>query len=87
MAILRHELWLEQDGEQTFCLAGAMGADARSLLGPGAHLVWTVDAGSHFEAMTSYYEHMGWGEYTSEHAQDREPYPEEWREAQLRGSF
>jgi len=31
-----------------------------------AALTWTVDAGSHFEAMTKYYEHMGWGTYTTD---------------------
>jgi hypothetical protein len=28
--------------------------------------VWTVEASSHFEAMTLYYEHMGWGQYTTD---------------------
>jgi hypothetical protein len=35
-------------------------------LGPDARLVWTIEAANHFEAMTRYYEHMGWGEYTTE---------------------
>ena len=30
-----------------------------------AVLTWTVDADSHFEAMTKYYEHMDWGTYTT----------------------
>ena len=61
-----HELWAEEDGEQTLCLAGPMGDDARRLLGPTARLVWTVEAKSHFEVMTLYYEHMGWGTYTTD---------------------
>jgi hypothetical protein len=78
MASLVHELWVESDQEQTFCLAGPMGDDARSLLALGSRMVWTVEAESHFDAMTKYYEYMGWGEYTSEHASDRELYPDDW---------
>jgi hypothetical protein len=63
---VRHELWVEGDGGQTFCLAGQMGDDARRLLSDDAELAWTVDARSHFEAMTLYYEHMGWGEYSTD---------------------
>lgn len=56
MATLLHELWIESDSEQTFCLAGPMGADARAQLKPSARKVWTVQADSHFDAMTKYYE-------------------------------
>jgi hypothetical protein len=31
------------------------------MLEPGARLVWTVEASSHFEARTLYHEHLGWG--------------------------
>ena len=82
MANLVHELW-EEDGGATFCLAGPMGDAARGLLGPGAKQVWAVDAESHFDAMTKYYEFMHWGEYTTEHAWYVEPYPDEWLEIQL----
>ena len=78
MAILLHELWLEEKNEQTFCLAGPMGNDARSLLSPSAKLIWTTEAGSHFEAMTKYYKHMGWGLYKTEHDWDNQPYPDDW---------
>ena len=74
MAIRLHELWIESDQEQTFCLAGSKGDGARALLSPGAKLVWTVEAGSHFEAMTKYYEHMGWGVYKTDHKSDYEIY-------------
>ena len=75
---LTHELWVETDGEQqTFCLAGPSGDAARSLLSPGAKLIWKVEAESHFEAMTAYYAFMGWGEYTTEHAWDKQPYGQE----------
>jgi len=72
-----HELWREDTGEQTLCLAGPMGDDARSLLGPTARLVWTVEAASHFEVMTLYYEHMGWAAYTSDFPEiDNQTYAE-----------
>ena len=60
-----HQLWDHSDG-QTFCLAGPHGDDARALLPADAHVVWTVEAKSHFEAMSLYYAHMGWGEYTTD---------------------
>jgi hypothetical protein len=79
---LKHELWKDVGGEEypelTFCLAGPRGDGARSLLSPKAELIWTVEAGSHFEAMTAYYKFMGWGEYTTDQEWDMQPYPEEW---------
>ncbi|MFC4455295.1 hypothetical protein [Deinococcus sonorensis] len=77
MALL-HELWEEGDEGYTFCLAGPHGDDARRRLSPDARLIWTVEAGSHFEAMTSYYEYMDWGPYRSDQPWDRTPYPEAW---------
>lgn len=82
VATLRHDLWVEPDGQQTFCLAGPLGDDARGLLAPGAQLVWHVEAESHFKAMTLYHEHMGWSPYTSEYAWDRQPYPDDWQRIQ-----
>jgi len=61
-----HELWLEPDGCQTFCLSGVHGDEARRLLHTDARLVWEVEAGSHFEAMTKYYSYMDWGEYQTD---------------------
>ena len=72
-----HELWDEGQDGQTFCLAGPKGDEARQMLGPAARKVWTVEAASHFEAMRLYYEHMGWGEYTTDFAElDRQTYAE-----------
>ena len=63
MTKLKHELWKDIGGEEyseyTFCLAGPKGAAARNQLSPGAELIWTVEASSHFEAMTAYYKFMG----------------------------
>ena len=72
-----HELWFEQNGEQTFCLAGAKGDGARSFLCKDAKLVWTCDAGSNFETMTMYYQYMDWGVYTSDFPdEDKRTYAE-----------
>ena len=56
MAILVHEIWGEDydngDALPGLCLAGPNGDGFRRLLEPGARLVGTFRAGSHFEAMT-----------------------------------
>ena len=79
---LNHELWKDIGGEQyseyTFCLAGAHGNDARKTLSPDAELIWTVEAESHFAAMTAYYDFMGWGGYTTDQEWDMQAYPNEW---------
>jgi len=64
------------------CLAGRVGDDARRLLSVGAKLLWTFEAGSYFEAMTKYNQFLGRAPYTTEHAWDYEPYPDEWVSAQ-----
>jgi len=72
-----HELWVDADGLDTFCLAGPMGDGARALLKQPADLVWTVSARSHFDAMTMYYEFRGRGEYSTDYPDhDRQPYAE-----------
>ena len=82
MAALLHELWLEGDNDWTFCLAGSNGNGARAMLSASAKLVWTVEANSHFEAMTKYYKHMDWGVYKTEHDWDNQPYPDDWDQTQ-----
>ena len=82
MATLKHELWVDPKGLETFCLAGPMGEDARKLLPRGSKLVWTVNASSHFEAMTKYHEHMKWPPYTTDQESDHKPYPDEWLKIQ-----
>lgn len=75
---LLHELWKDDsDGEFTFCLAGSAGDGARALLEGKVELLWSCEAESHFEAMTKYYAHQGWGQYTSEFEQDHWPYVNE----------
>jgi hypothetical protein len=48
------------------------------MLAAGARLVTTFEAGSHFEAMTTYYRLMDWGEYTTDQEWDYQPYRGEW---------
>jgi hypothetical protein len=67
---VRHELWVDRNGLDTFCLAGPMGDAARALLDQPAELVWSVEAASHFEAMTLYYEFRSRGDYTTDEAWD-----------------
>jgi hypothetical protein len=46
------------------------------MLSAEARLVWTVDASSHLEAMTRYYEHQDWGVYTTDQEWDHTSYEE-----------
>ncbi len=59
-----------------------MGDEARAVMDENAELIWIVEADSHFEAMTKYYEFMDWGEYKTEFEQDKESYPEVWIKTQ-----
>ena len=75
---MKHELWEDEEGLDTFCLAGNHGDEARRQLSPNSKLIWTVEAESHFEAMTAYYNFRGRGEYTTDQEWDMQPYPKEW---------
>jgi hypothetical protein len=82
MARLIHELWEEPGGLTAVCLAGPDGDGGRRSLAQNSRLVSVFEAGSHFEAMTTYHERMGWAPYATTEAGDREPYPESWAERQ-----
>jgi hypothetical protein len=87
MATLKHEVWVTGDGHPACCLAGPQGDEARKVFaedGP-AKLVWTFEAGSHYEAMTKYNRFLGREPYTTDEAADFEPYPEEWLRVQMGG--
>ena len=72
---MKHELWVDPEGLDTFCLAGSKGDDARALLPKGSQLEWVVEANCHFDAMTRYYEHRGYGRYTTDFVElDKKPY-------------
>jgi hypothetical protein len=81
---MKHELREDTGGEEysyyTFCLAGSRGDAARKRLSPQAKLIWTVEADSHYEAMTAYYKFTSWGAYTTDQEWDMRPYPQEWSE-------
>ena len=78
--MLLHELWIENSGkEQSFLIAGPMGAAARELLSKDAHLKWSCWAKSHYDAMTQYYNYMAWGPYSTDYPnQDKAEYSKEW---------
>lgn len=67
----------EGEGRYTFCLAGPRGDQARPALSPSAHLTWTAEADSHYQAITLYYEYMGWGTCTTGQERDRRAYAED----------
>ena len=77
MAILIHEVWIDSEGLPGMCLAGPKGDGFRKLQGPGAKLIATIEASSHFEAMTKYNAMLGLDTYTTQFESDREIYPEE----------
>jgi len=60
-----HELWVDLDGLDMYCLAGPQGDAARAMIPKGATLETVIEAKSHFEAMTKYYEYRGYGIYES----------------------
>ena len=83
MAILKHEVWIGANGLPGCCLAGPDGDAARALFAEdSAELVWTFEAGSHFEAMTKYNQYLGRGPYTTDQPHDDKPYPDAWLEVQ-----
>ena len=86
MADLLHEIWVDA-GEsgvemEGCCLAGPDGDAFRRRLQPSARLLRTFEAGSHFEAMSTYHRLLGREPYVSDLAQDHAPYPDEWRDRQ-----
>ena len=54
--------------------SGDLGEEVRVWLEEGSKLIYSFDANSHFDAMTKYYEFMGWGIYEIEFEIDKAPY-------------
>ena len=79
---LVHEMWRHKEGLTMVCLVGPEGDGARALLEQGAELVWVFQAASYYQAMTMYYQRMGWGEHTTDHESDYQPYAQEWADIQ-----
>jgi hypothetical protein len=87
MAVLVHEVWeAVSDGMilHTCCLAGPLGDGCRQNLEPGARLLTTFEAGSHFEAMTIYNRYLRRETYTTNEPWDYQPYPDDWMAEQQR---
>ena len=71
---VKHEVWQDQEGLTTLCIADERGDECRKLLEPGSKLIHEFYANSHFDAMTIYYKLMDWGTYTTEFEIDKQPY-------------
>src|SRR5262245_38884134 len=87
MAVLVHEVWeTVSDGMvlHACCLAGPLGDGCRRNLEPGARLLTTFEAGSHFDALTFYNRYLGREAYTTNEPWDYKPYPDEWLAEQQR---
>lgn len=73
-----HDVWLCPDGHGNFlpaCIAnGPDGDAARALNEPGSEWVWTFWASSHAEAMSIYYEFVGYEKYSPNGDEDFQPY-------------
>lgn len=82
MASLKHEIWEENGGLKTMCLAGPDGDYVRQFLAPDARLIDTFEAESNFEAMSILYHRNGWGQYKLSVEQDQKPYPDDWADRQ-----
>ena len=91
MATLIHEVWAQPDesGQMLpgLCMAGPEGEGFRALirLEPGARLVCTFTASSHFEAMTKYDEIVGYGEYYCDEPWVHGPYEQAEADRQAGG--
>lgn len=81
MAILIYEVWEQPDetGKMLpgLVLAGLDGDAFRRILEPGARLMIRFKATSHFQAMTTYYQLVGYGEYFNDEPWSHEPHTQE----------
>ena len=59
VAILVHEVWIDSERMPGLCLVEALGNDFRELQEVGAQIVATIEASSHFEAMSKYNAMLG----------------------------
>ena len=82
MPNLVHEIWEEVEPSgmvlHTCCLSGPRGEACRGALAPAARLLTTFEAGSHFEAMTTYNHYLGREKYITDQVWDYQPYPDKW---------
>lgn len=71
---LKLDIWKNREGLTALLFSGDLGNEGRSTLDNDYEVVHSFHAGSHFEAMTKYYEYMDWGVYTTEFDVDKDPY-------------
>ena len=71
---IKHDVWQESDGKTAVCFSDDSGKECRKLLEPGSKKIHNFYASSHFEAMTIYYNFMGWGKYETQFEVDKQPY-------------
>lgn len=70
----KHEIWQDRNGLKMLLMTEVPGFDIHKLTEPGSKLIHTFTASSHYDAMTIYYQHMKWGEYTSTFDSDKRLY-------------
>ena len=89
MATLVHEVWIDDEGKTTCCLAGPMGDAIRLIMAEDrpVRLIRRFVAGSHFEAMTIYNRLVEREPYTTDQQWDHQPYPNAWLLTQERAGI
>ena len=71
MAKIKHDIWEDPEGLTMLCFSDELGAESRTLLEPNSRIIHSFYADSHFDAMTKYYQFMGWGVYETEYELDK----------------
>jgi len=74
MSDILHDIWEDDDGLTMLCYANELGAEPRTLLEENSRIIHSFNAHSHFDAMTKYYNYMGWGIYENHIEQDKDAY-------------
>jgi len=81
-----HDVWYCPDGSGNYlpaCIAhGPDGDAARTLNEPGSEWVWTFWASSHAQAMSIYYEFVGYEKYIARCDDDLVPYSQAMHDRQ-----
>jgi len=74
MALVKLDIWRNKEGLTALLFAGAPGEEGRQTLEEDYEIIHSFFAESHFDAMTTYYQFMDWGPYTTNFEVDKEPY-------------
>ena len=84
-----HEIRLHSHDNETLpsCVAFGPSGDGARILGDELEgvvgkCVWVFFANSHYEAMSIYYEFLGYGDYSTDKDWDYKKYPNTWYEDQ-----